>query len=71
MSKVRGSRMNHVYRMVYLRGRYVNRESEIDADTRVSALSLPSLYRDRKKKEKKRNSIASSPRPITFYVMSH
>lgn len=38
MSKVRGSRMNHVHRMVYLRGRYVNRESEIDADTRVFAI---------------------------------
>jgi len=35
MSKVRGSRMNHVYRLVHLRGHYVNRESEIDADARV------------------------------------
>lgn len=38
MSKVRGSRMNHVYRLVYLRGRYVNRESEIDVDARVLAI---------------------------------
>lgn len=31
MSKVRGSRMNHVYRLV-------NRKSEIDADVRVLAI---------------------------------
>jgi len=38
MSKVRGSRMNHVlYRLVYLRGRYVNRESESDADALSSS----------------------------------
>lgn len=42
MSKVRGSRMNHVlYRLVYLRGRYVNRESEIDARVLAIIASSP------------------------------
>ena len=63
MSKVRGSRMNHVlYRLVYLRGRYINRESEIDADARgtIAIIARGPHANDRDKKK------FQSSRPITF-----